>query len=118
MDRRDDDDAERTDESDRDGRPPGRPEGAETWTVRRTGPNIRLVLVVLAAIVLIVFAVLNFRPVRVNFLVFSARARVVTVIALAAALGFIVGWLVGRPARAERRHLREWRAASGREADR
>jgi uncharacterized integral membrane protein len=87
------------DESRRDG----------TWTVRRSGPNRRIVVAVLVVAVLVVFAALNFRPVRVNFLVFTTRARVVTVILLAAVLGFVIGWFVGRPTRDERRHLREWR---------
>jgi uncharacterized integral membrane protein len=84
---------------------------AGTWTVRRSGPNRRIVVAVLVVAVLVVFAALNFRPVRVNFLVFTTRARVVTVILLAAVLGFVVGWFVGRPTRDERRHLREWGSA-------
>jgi len=83
---------------------------ASTWTVRRSGPNRRIVVAVLVVAVLVVFAALNFRPVRVNFLVFTTRARVVTVILLAAVLGFVIGWFVGRPTRDERRHLREWRS--------
>jgi uncharacterized integral membrane protein len=85
--------------------------GGATWTVRRRGPNPRIVAAVLVVVVLVVFAALNFRPVRVNFLAFTTRARVVTVILVAAGLGFVVGWFVGRPAREERRHLREWRAS-------
>ncbi|HEX2424307.1 MAG TPA: LapA family protein [Actinomycetota bacterium] len=86
-------------------------DGGATWTVRRSGPNRGIVAAVLVVVVLVVFAALNFRPVRVNFLAFTTRARVVTVILVAAALGFVVGWFVGRPARHERRHLREWRAS-------
>lgn len=95
----------------------GRPTREETWTVRRSGPNPRIVLAIVLAIVLIAFAALNFRPVRVNFLVFTTRARVVTVIVVAALLGFVVGWFVGRPRREERRHLRERRAAPKRPDD-
>ena len=80
------------------------------WNVRRSGPSPWLLLAVVVAIVLVVFAALNFRPVRVNFVLFTTRARVVTVIVVAALLGFLVGWFVGRPGREERRHLREWRA--------
>jgi uncharacterized integral membrane protein len=102
-----DDDAGRADDA--------RPE--ETWTVRRTGPSARVLVAVVLVIVLVAFAVLNFRPVRVNFLLFTTRARVVTVIVLAALLGFIVGYFVGRPGRDERRHLREWRSRLPREKD-
>jgi uncharacterized integral membrane protein len=117
MDRHDDDRAEPTKEPGEDESRARRPDG-ETWTVRRNGPSARLLLVLIAAVVLIGFAVLNFNPVRVNFLVFTTRARVVTVIVVAAILGFVVGWFVGRPARSERRHLREWRAAATRDPDR
>lgn len=68
--------------------------------------GVKLVAATLAAGLLVAFAAANFRSVEVNFLLFTSRARVVTVIALAALLGFIVGWLVGRPSRAERRALR------------
>lgn len=105
LDRRDDAEPDRGSRTDRE----------ETWTVRRSGPNPRVLLAVVLAVVLIAFAALNFRPVRVNFLVFTTRARVVTVIVVAALLGFVAGWFVGRPARDERRHLRAWRAAPKRD---
>ncbi|MGZ4124822.1 MAG: LapA family protein [Actinomycetota bacterium] len=92
-------------------------DAAGTWTVRRSGLNPRIIAVVLVVLVLVVFAALNFRPVRVNFLAFTTRARVVTVILVAAALGFVVGWFVGRPARDERRHLREWRSLRSTQPD-
>lgn len=69
----------------------------------RTG---KVVAAVLAGALLVAFAAANFRPVEVNFLLFTSRARVVTVIAISALLGFVVGWLGGRPSRAERRALR------------
>lgn len=88
---------------------------AEPRPPRRSGPDVRVVLAVVLAIVLIAFAAVNFRPVRVNFLLFTTRARVVTVIAVAALLGVVVGWFVGRPSRDERRLLRERRAARDRD---
>jgi uncharacterized integral membrane protein len=93
---------ERTDEAGRRG---------GTWTTRRSGPSRRILVAVLVIVLLVAFAALNFRPVRVNFLLFTTRARVVTVILVAAVAGFVVGWFVGRPTRDERRHLREWRSA-------
>ena len=59
------------------------------------------------AALLIAFAVANFRPVRVSFLLFTTQARVVTVIVVAGALGFLAGYLAGRPSRDERRRLRD-----------
>jgi uncharacterized integral membrane protein len=79
-------------------RPP--PEG-------RAGIAPRQVLIAIFALLLIVFAVANFKPVQVNFLVFQTRARVITVVAVAGALGFLIGYLVGRPTREQRRYLRK-----------
>ncbi len=88
--------------------------GEDAWLVSRTGPNPRLLIALAVVVVLVIFAVVNFKSVRVSFVLFEARARVVTVIAIAAALGFVVGWFVGRPAREERRHLRDWRSGRDR----
>ena len=81
----------------------------------RSGPRSGQAWGILAAIavaLLIVFAALNFRPVRVHFILFESRARVVTVIIVAAALGFVVGYFVGRPSREDRRRLRDLRDRS------
>lgn len=75
----------------------------------RAGVRPRQVLVGIVAIVLIAFAAANFKEVEVNFLVFTTTARVVTVIVVSALLGFVAGWFIGRPARADRRALRELR---------
>jgi uncharacterized integral membrane protein len=64
------------------------------------------VVVVLFAIVLIAFAIANFVPVRVSFLLYETRARLVTVIVVAAALGFVIGYFTGRPTRLQRKWLR------------
>jgi uncharacterized integral membrane protein len=72
----------------------------------RTAATAKLVLAVLVALLLLIFAAVNFKPVEVNFLLFTTRARVVTVIAVSALLGFLAGWLVGRSGRAGRETLR------------
>lgn len=93
-------------EGDDHGPPPGpgdRPEPVE----RRSGITPRQVLIGLLAIVLIAFGIANFDQVEVNFLLFQSQARLVTVIVVAAALGFVIGYFVGRPSRAERRFLRD-----------
>ena len=83
---------------------------------RRSGPGrARGVLAGLAIVALVVFAAVNFRPVRVNFVLFSSEARVVTVIVVAAALGFVVGYFVGRPTREQRRRLRDLGERDGRD---
>lgn len=77
---------------------------------RRTGGvSARQVLIFLLVLVLIIFGVANFNPVDVNFLIFSTRARVVTVIVVAAILGFVAGYFVGRPGREDRKALRNFR---------
>ena len=53
------------------------------------------------------FAIANFDPVEVNFLLFQTRARLITVVAVAGALGLVIGYLMGRPTREERRFLRK-----------
>jgi uncharacterized integral membrane protein len=83
-----------------------RSERAEPAEPPRAGIKPRHVIIVLFAIVLIAFAIANFRPVRVSFLLFETRARLVTVIVVAAALGFVIGYFTGRPTRLQRRWLR------------
>jgi uncharacterized integral membrane protein len=73
----------------------------------RSGITPRQILIGILAILLIAFAIANFEPVEVSFLLFDSRARVVTVIAVAGVLGFVIGYFVGRPGREERRRLRE-----------
>jgi uncharacterized integral membrane protein len=91
---------------DRDDR---RADGDAADVGRPPAGNARWIVVALVAIVLVAFAIANFRPVRVNFLLFTTRARVVTVVVVAGLLGFVVGYFVGRPGREERKRLREWR---------
>jgi uncharacterized integral membrane protein len=83
-------------------------EGREPPTPPRSGVSARQVIIVLLAIALIAFAIANFERVEVNFLVFQTQARVVTVVAVAAALGFAIGYFVGRPSREQRRRLHKF----------
>jgi len=76
---------------------------------RRSGISVAQVLAAIAVILLVIFAIANFEPVTVNFLLFSTEARVVTVIVLSAILGFVIGYYVGRPRRAYRKLLRDFR---------
>ena len=82
----------------------GPPEGGRTG-----GISARQVLIFLLVLVLSIFGVVNFKPVDVNFLLFTTRARVVTVIVVAAILGFVAGYFVGRPGREDRKALRNLR---------
>jgi uncharacterized integral membrane protein len=72
----------------------------------RSAVTPRRVIIAIFVIVLLVFAIVNFDPVNVNFLLFDSDARLFTVIVVSAALGFVIGYFVGRPSREERRILR------------
>lgn len=73
----------------------------------RAGITPRQVIIAILAILLIAFAVANFKEVEVNFLLFTTRARVITVVVVAGALGFVIGYFVGRPSRELRKRLRK-----------
>jgi len=73
----------------------------------RSGISFRQVLIAIVAVILIAFAIANFDPVEVNFLLFDTRARMVTVIVVAAGLGFVIGYFVGRPGRLQRKYLKQ-----------
>jgi uncharacterized integral membrane protein len=72
----------------------------------RSGLSGRWIAVIVAAVLLVIFAILNSERVTVDFLFFDAKARTVTVIVVAAALGFVIGYFVGRPSRTQRKALR------------
>jgi uncharacterized integral membrane protein len=72
----------------------------------RSAVTPRRVVIAIFAILLLVFAIVNFDPVNVNFLLFDSDARLFTVIVVSAALGFVIGYFVGRPSREQRRILR------------
>lgn len=91
-----------------DERPGGDPErSAKPQT--ESGIRPRQVIIGAAVLILVLFAAVNFGRVKVNFLVFSTQARVVTVIVVAALLGFVAGYFSGRPSREDRKRLRHLR---------
>lgn len=54
------------------------------------------IVIGVCAVVLVVFAILNFDDVRIHFAVDTVDAPLVVVIALCALLGFVIGWFIGR----------------------
>jgi uncharacterized integral membrane protein len=72
----------------------------------RRGIGTPWVLGGIGLVLLVIFAIQNSDKVDVDFLFFDAQVRVVVVILVAAVLGFLVGWAVGRPNRAERKAMR------------
>lgn len=97
----------RDDESDHG--PPRDPGGGRSQPVEppRSGVSFRQVVIAVVAVVLLAFAVANFNSVKVNFLLFDTQARLVTVIVVAAGLGFVIGYFVGRPGRLQRKYLKD-----------
>ncbi len=81
-------------------------ERAGPGPVPRSGMSPKWIVAAILAIVLAIFAVQNGERVDVDFLVFDSQVRVVVVIVVSAILGFLVGWFVGRPGRAERKAMR------------
>jgi len=89
---------------------PGRDHGGsrgEPLPPPRSGISFRTVLIAILAVILIAFAIANFNSVKVNLLLFDTRARLVTVIVVAAGLGFVIGYFVGRPGRLQRKYLKQ-----------
>lgn len=80
---------------------------AGSETVPRGGISPRWIFAGIGIVVLLVFALQNSERVDVDFLVFDTQARVVVVILVSALIGFVVGWLIGRPSRAQRRAMRK-----------
>ena len=81
-------------------------QGSGPGPVPRGGVSPKWIAAGIAALVLLIFAIANFERVEVNFLLFSTKARVVTVIIVSGLLGFLAGWFVGRPSRADRKAMR------------
>jgi uncharacterized integral membrane protein len=96
-------------DDERDDGPPRDPGGGRSEPIEppRSRVSFRQVVIAIVAVVLIAFAIANFNSVKVNFLVFDTRARLVTVIVVAAGLGFVIGYFVGRPGKLQRKYLRD-----------
>jgi uncharacterized integral membrane protein len=77
--------------------------GKDPQELPRAGIRPRWIVAGIAAIALLVFALQNSERVDVDFLILDAQVRVIVVILISAALGFVVGWFVGRPSRADRK---------------
>jgi uncharacterized integral membrane protein len=71
-----------------------RPDEGREWTERREGPGGIAILLVVVAVLLLVFVLQNTNEADVNFLFWDAAVPLWVVIGIAAALGFVGGWLV------------------------
>src|SRR5437867_3490991 len=92
-----------------DGRPQGGDPERSSSPPPLAGVRPKRVIIGIAVLILVLFSAVNFGRVKVNFLVFSTQARVVTVIVVSALLGFVAGYFSGRPSREDRKRLRHLR---------
>jgi uncharacterized integral membrane protein len=76
------------------GQAPGDRQRSPAAANRKTGA--KTIAAALLAALVILFAVLNSQTVRVHFVFTTARVPMIVVIAVCAAIGVAVGWLIGR----------------------
>ena len=89
----------------RDGDDPDRNDDGRrgVWIERREGPSTKVIVLVAVAVLLLVFVVQNTDDAQIDFLFLNGAFPLWTLIVVAAALGFIGGWAIGRIGGAERR---------------
>ena len=75
----------------------------DDWTERREGPSAKLILLAAVAILLVVFVMQNTDRAQIDFLFWNGDFPLWTMIVVAAVLGTVGGWVIGRIGRAERR---------------
>ena len=73
------------------------------WVERREGPSTKLIVLAAVAILLLVFVFQNTDRAQIDFLLWNGVFPLWTMIVVAAILGLIAGWMIGRLAAAERR---------------
>ena len=81
----------------------GRDERRGEWVERREGPSTRLILLVAVAVLLVVFVLQNTDEAQIDFLFWAGVFPLWIMIVIAAVLGLIGGWILGRIGGAERR---------------
>jgi uncharacterized integral membrane protein len=81
----------------------GRDERKREWVERREGPSTKLIVLGAVAVLLVVFVLQNTDEAQIDFLVWDGAFPLWIMIVIAAALGLIGGWILGRIGGAERR---------------
>jgi len=74
----------------------GHPEGRNARRSQKQGMGAKQVALVICAVLLFLFFVLNFQKVRVHLLITTVEMPLVIALAIAAALGWLLGWAVPR----------------------
>ena len=86
----------------RDGDPS---DGDQGWVEKREGLSGTMIAGIIVFVVLIVFVLQNSDDAKVDFLFWDATLSLWAVVLIGAALGFLVGWFLGR-SRMKRRERR------------
>jgi uncharacterized integral membrane protein len=73
------------------------------WVERREGPSTKLIVLAAVAVLLLVFVLQNTDDAQIDFLLWDGAFPLWTMIVVAAVLGLIGGWVIGRIGGAERR---------------
>lgn len=74
---------------------------------RERGTAVKVALGLALLVLFVIFVIQNSDPVRVSFVFFVARIRLVWVFLGCAVIGGLIAWLVGRPRRRAMRRLVE-----------
>lgn len=76
----------------REGDQPEDPEPQDEWVTRREGPGGKVIVLLVALGLLILFVLQNTEEIRIDFLFWHGRWPAWIVILLVALLGLVVGW--------------------------
>ncbi len=77
----------------REGDPSG---GDQGWVEKREGLSSTMIGAIVALVILVIFVLQNTDEAKVDFLFWDATLSLWAVIVIGAALGFLVGWFLGR----------------------
>jgi len=83
------------------------------WKQTREGPSGKLIGAAVVGCLLLVFVLQNADRADVDFLIWDGTSPLWVVILVAAGLGFVGGWFLGRVRRADRRAERAEKRAKG-----
>lgn len=72
------------------------PEEKPRFEYRREGPSRKVIALVIAGILLVIFILQNLDRSDIDFLFWDADVAIALAIVIAAALGFVIGWVFGR----------------------
>ena len=86
-----------------DGQPEPEEVRGKDWVTRTEGPSGKVIVLLIALVLLVVFVLQNTERVRIDFLFWHGRWPAWIVIVLVAALGLAAGW-VAATVRGRRRH--------------